>query len=83
MILSFVFGGLMIWANPDLLHQPWMHAKLTAVLLLTAVHGFYARWRKDFAADRNIRSAKFYKIWNEAPTVLMIVIVIMVIVKPF
>lgn len=83
MILSFVFGGLMIWANPDLLHHPWMHAKLTAVLLLTAVHGFYARWRKDFAADRNIRSAKFYKIWNEAPTVLMIVIVVMVIVKPF
>lgn len=83
MILAFVFGGLMLWANPDLFQQPWMHTKLTAVLLLTVVHGFYARWRKDFAADQNKRSAKFYKIWNEAPTVLMIIIVIMAVAEPF
>ena len=83
MILVFVFGGLMLWANPDLLQQPWMHMKLTAVLALSAVHGFYARWRKDFAADNNKRSTKFYKVWNEAPTVLMIIIVIMAVAKPF
>lgn len=83
MILAFIFGGLMLWANPDLFHQPWMHMKLTAILLMSGVHGFYSRWRKDFAADRNQRSVKFYKIWNEAPTVLMIIIVIMAVAKPF
>ena len=50
---------------------------------MSGVHGFFSRWVKDFAADRNPHSQKFYRIINEVPTVLMIVIVIMVIVKPF
>jgi putative membrane protein len=50
---------------------------------MSAVHGFFSRWRKGFAADRNTRSQKFYRIINEVPTVLMIGIVILVIVKPF
>ncbi len=83
MILAFVFGGLMLWANPDLFGQPWMHVKLLAVLLMTAIHGFFARWRKEFARDENKHSTKFYRWWNEAPTVLMIIIVIMAVVKPF
>jgi protoporphyrinogen IX oxidase len=53
------------------------------VLALSGVHGFFARWVKDFAADRNSRSQKFYRIINEVPTLLMIFIVILVIVKPF
>ncbi|MGZ9108246.1 MAG: protoporphyrinogen oxidase HemJ [Micavibrio sp.] len=83
MIAAFVFGILMIIANPDLLQAPWFHAKLTLVLLMTAVHGLLARWRKVFMRDQNTRPAKFYKIWNEVPTVLMIIIVILAIVKPF
>ena len=83
MIASFVFGGLMFWANPDLFHQPWMHTKLLAIILMTAVHGFYARWRKQFARDENTHSGKFYRWWNEAPTVLMIIIVLMAVAKPF
>lgn len=61
----------------------WLHAKLTLVILLSGFHGMLSKWRKDFAADRNTRSAKFYRIANEVPTILMILIVILVIVKPF
>jgi len=63
--------------------SPWFHAKLTLVVILSGVHGFFVRWVKDFAADRNSRSQKFYRIINEVPTLLMIFIVILVIVKPF
>lgn len=83
MIASFIFGGLMFWANPDLFQQPWMHTKLLAILLMTAVHGFYARWRKQFERDENKHSAKFYRWWNEAPTILMILIVLLAVAKPF
>src|SRR3954468_8993988 len=61
----------------------WLHVKLALVLAMSAVHGFFSRWLKDFAADRRPRSQKFYRIINEVPTALMILIVIMVIVKPF
>jgi putative membrane protein len=50
---------------------------------LTGFHHLLGRWRKDFAAGRNERSAKFYRIANEVPTLLMVAIVILVIVKPF
>ncbi len=61
----------------------WLHGKLLLVVLLSGVHGFFARCVKAFAADRNSYSQKFYRIINEVPTVLMIGIVILVIVKPF
>ncbi len=61
----------------------WLHAKLALVIALSAVHGFFARFVKDFAADRNRHSQKFYRIINEVPTLLMIGAVILVIVKPF
>jgi len=61
----------------------WMHAKLTAVVLLTIFHHLLGRWREEFAADRNQRPARFYRIANEVPTVLMVAIVILVVVKPF
>lgn len=83
MIAAWLFGGLMIAANPDFLHQGWMHAKLGCLVLMQVVHALYARWRRVFARDGNVRPASFYRWWNEAPTVLMIVIVVMAIVKPF
>ena len=83
MIAAWVFGGLMIWANSDLLHQGWMHMKLTALLGMQIVHALLARWRRHFAQDRNVHSARFYRAWNEVPTVLMIVIVFMAVLKPF
>ena len=50
---------------------------------LTAVHHLYGRWRKEFAADKNTRTARYYRWWNEVPTVLMIAIVFLAVLKPF
>jgi protoporphyrinogen IX oxidase len=83
MIASFVFGMWLIVLNPSLLSQGWLHAKLLLVLGMAGAHGAMGKWRKDFEADRNVRPQRFYRIANEVPTVLMIVVVILVIVRPF
>jgi len=84
MIATWVFGGLMLWANWDgIMAMGWMHAKLTLVVLLTGVHHIFGAWRKKFAADANTKSAKFYKIWNEAPTLILIAVAILAVAKPF
>lgn len=82
MLSSWVFGIVLLIANPDLLSMPYFHVKLTMVVLLSAFHGMCAGWMKKFARDANQKSGKFFRIANEVPTVLMIVIVIMVIVQP-
>lgn len=84
MVSSFLFGGLML-ATPDAIDwsMGWIWVKLAMIVAMLAIHGLLARWRRDFEADRNIRPGKFYRMWNEAPTIPLIVIVIMVIVKPF
>lgn len=83
MILTWVFGGLMLYANMSIMQGGWMHAKLTLVIIMTIFHHMLGRWRKDFLKDSNTRPAKFYRWMNELPTLLMIGIVILVIVKPF
>lgn len=60
----------------------WFHAKLVLVLIMSGLHGAFSRWVRAFAADANTHSAKFYRIVNEIPTVLLIGIVILVVVKP-
>lgn len=60
----------------------WWWGKLAALAGLFAAHGLMARWRRDFAEDRNARPAKFYRIVNEIPTILMIVIVLFAVLKP-
>ncbi len=77
----FVFGGMLLWLQDW--SQGWLHTKLVLVAGLVVVHHLFALWRKDFAADRNRRPARFYRLWNEVPTLLMIGIVILVIVRPF
>ncbi len=62
---------------------PWFHMKLTLVILLSAFHGVLARWVRDFAADANGKSQRFFRIANEVPTLLMIGIVLLVVLKPF
>jgi putative membrane protein len=83
MIASFVFGILLL-LTPGIIDWSawWVYAKLALVLGMTAVHGLFARWRKDFESDTNTRSAKIYRIANEVPTLLMIAIVILVVIKP-
>ena len=83
MIASYVFGITMIVLTPEWMKQGWLHAKILFELLLTVSHMMMARWRRDFAEDRNTRPQRFFRIANEVPTLLMIGIVIFVIVKPF
>jgi putative membrane protein len=87
MIATWVFGLWLAWLGPDSRYgwfaSGWLWAKIILVLALSAVHGLLARWRKDFALDRNRHSQKFYRIINEVPTVLMILIVVLVVLKPF
>jgi putative membrane protein len=84
MIASYVFG-LVLLAMPSVVdwRQGWIYVKLAAVLALTLIHGLLARWRGEFAANRNQHPARFYRIVNEIPTLLLIVIVVMVVVRPF
>ena len=84
MISSFIFGGLML-SVPGMIDwdRGWIWVKLAMIVCMAGIHGLFARWRRDFEADRNVRPAKFYRMWNEAPTVPLIVIVIMAVVEPF
>jgi putative membrane protein len=87
MVATWIFGLWLAWLGPDSRYgwfaSGWLWAKIALVLALSAVHGLLARWRKDFALDRNRHSQKFYRIINEVPTVLMILIVLLVVLKPF
>ena len=76
-------AGLWLAISGGHYRSGWMIAKFVLVLILSALHGIFTRWTREFAEDRNTRSQKFYRLINEIPTVLMIGIVILVIVKPF
>ena len=82
MVVTWVLG-LWLAFEGGFIKAGWLHGKLLLVLILSGIHGFFTRAVRDFAADRNARSQRFYRIINEIPTVLMIGIVILVIVKPF
>ena len=82
MIVTWLAGLYLAWSG-HWFAAGWFHGKLALVIVMSAVHGLLARYVKDFAADRNLRSQKFYRIINEVPTVLMIGTVILVVVKPF
>ncbi len=84
-IATWVFGLAMLYARWDAFMAvgAWMHAKLTFVVLMTGVHHMYRKYLKAFAKDKNIKSAKFYRILNEVPTLLMIIIVVLAVAEPF
>ena len=83
MIATWIFGILLIVANTTLFEFGWMHLKITLVILMSVLHMVFSKWRKVFERDENTRSHKFYRWWNEAPTILMILIVIAAIAEPF
>ena len=87
MIAAIALGLWLAWLGPDSRYgwfaSGWLWAKIALVLALSAVHGLFARWVKGFAADSNPYSQRFYRFINEVPTVLMIAIVILVVLKPF
>lgn len=82
MIATWVFG---VWLalTAGFFTVGWLHLKLLLVLILSGMHGYFSKLAKDFAADRNARPAKFFRLINEAPTLLLIAIVLLVVVKPF
>jgi protoporphyrinogen IX oxidase len=82
MLVSWASGLYLAW-SAGFFVQGWFHAKLLGVMLMSAAHGFLAGGVRRFADDANQRSERFFRVLNEVPTLLMIAIVIMVIVKPF
>lgn len=84
MLATWLFGlGLLVSSPAVDWSSGWVHLKLFLVVVLSGWHGIMARWQRDFADDANRHSARFYRISNEVPTVLMIAIVFTVIIKPF
>jgi protoporphyrinogen IX oxidase len=82
MIAAWLLGLWLAWSG-GWYASPWLQAKVILVLALSAMHGFFVRWVRDFAADRNTHSQRFYRIINEIPTIIMIGAVLLVVVKPF
>jgi putative membrane protein len=87
MVLTLALGLWLAWLGPDSRYgwfaSGWLQAKMVLVLTMLAMHGLFARWAKAFALDQNRHSARFYRIINEVPTVIMIAIVLLVVLKPF
>jgi len=83
MIATFVFGIAMLALNPGLVWDIWMQAKLILIVVMSGLHGMFSRWRKQFERDENSRDARFYRVVNEAPPVLVIFIVLLAVAKPF
>ena len=82
MIVTWVAGLWLAW-NVFQFQGAWLHAKIVLVILLSGIHGFYSASVRRFAEDRNTRSSRFWRVWNEAPAVLLVFIIILVVVKPF
>ena len=83
MLASLALGVAMLSLNPALLHQGWLHAKLFFVFLLMGITGVAGKYRKELEAGTSTKSETFFRVMNEIPTLLMILIVVMVIVRPF
>ena len=82
MIATWIFGFMLV-AHLDLWAVGWMHVKFALLIAMQIVHAGFARWRRQFAGDQNRHTARFYRIMNEVPTVLLIGIVFVVVLKPF
>jgi putative membrane protein len=82
MVVAWVLGLWLAWSG-GWFGSGWLYAKIALALAMSGVHGFFVRCVRDFSADQNCRSARFYRFANEIPTVLMIAIVVLVVVKPF
>ena len=82
MIIAFLLGGWLIIINPDLLEESWMQFKVIALVIMTGMHASLSRWRRFFAIDENSFSPRFFRRIKEVPTVLMIAIVLLAVIKP-
>ena len=83
MIASFIFGIWMVALNPELVFETWFQIKVLAVLFTAACHGKFSKMQRLLENDVKPLSSKTYRIWNEIPTVLMIIIIFVTVLKPF
>jgi putative membrane protein len=81
-IAVWILGPILAWIT-GAYEDDWLKVKFVLVIALTVTHHLYGRWRKEFERDANTHTARFYRIWNEVPAGLMVLIVILVIVQPF
>jgi putative membrane protein len=81
-IAVWILGPTLAWLT-GAYQDRWLQVKFLLVIILTVTHHLFAVWRRDFERDANTHSARFYRIWNEIPALLMVFIVILVIVQPF
>jgi putative membrane protein len=82
MVVVWITGPWLAWQT-SMYRDGWLMAKFALVVLLTAFHHALGAWRKTFAEDRNQHAARFFRLMNELPTLIMVAIVVLVIVKPF
>jgi protoporphyrinogen IX oxidase len=82
MIAAWALGLLLAWQGHHW-GEGWFHAKLGLLVCMQLVHAGYARWRRQFAADANRHGDRFYRVMNEVPTALLILIVLLAVLKPF
>jgi putative membrane protein len=82
MIVVWLLGLYLAWSG-GWFSAGWLHAKILLVLVMSGLHGYYSRAVKAFAQDRNKKSARHWRMMNEVPTLLLVGIVILVVVKPF
>ena len=82
MIASFIFGIWMIALNHGLVFETWFQIKIVAVIAMAACHGKFAKMRRLLENDIQPLSSKIYRLWNEVPTVLLITIVFLTVLKP-
>ena len=82
MLASFLFGIWMVALNPGLLQEGWFQIKLALALVMAGCHGAFASMRRKLADGTATRSTRSYRVWNEVPTVLMVAIVVLAVVKP-
>ncbi len=83
MIATIISGLILVQIYGFKACGVWFHLKMLAVILLFITHGLLSKWRKDFVNGRNKKSVNFYRVINEVPTILFIIIIILVVVKPF
>ena len=82
MMISWILGLYLAWSVYGF-SGGWLHAKIALVLILSGVHGYLSAAVRRFAEDRNDKPARYWRVVNEVPTVLMVLIVVLVVVKPF
>ena len=83
MMATWVLGLSLVYLNPYWLEGGWLHVKITLVVLLTLYHVSLGHYRKKLASGENTKSSKFFRIYNEIPTLFLIAIVLLVVIKPF